>query len=79
MVERESSMTVFKILDTDECPVIQQGTEVAIEHVWNFPASNRKFVTIRDVENIPLDRHGNPVPIISTIPYHILTFQEDGV
>lgn len=76
MVENEFNM-VEKVLNAHYCPVIKCGTNVAIEHVWNFPASNRKFVTIRDLENIPLDRHGNPVPIISTIPYDDFTFAED--
>ena len=64
-------------LNTTSCPVINTGTLVKILHVFDFPRSNVQFVTVQDLENIPLDRYGKPEPIISTFQLTSETFHEE--
>ncbi len=65
---------IVEVLNYEFCPVIKNGTKVIIDHIYDFPATGKKFVTIIDFENHPLDRHGNPTDIISTIPLDDKTF-----
>ena len=51
------------------CPVIKEGTQVEVLHVFEFPAANTIFITIKDLENTNVDRYGKPEPIISTIKW----------
>lgn len=51
------------------CPVIDHNTEVEVLHVFEFPATNTTFITIKDLENTNVDRYGKPEPIISTIKW----------
>jgi hypothetical protein len=55
------------ILNSDSCPVIPKGNLVVVENVWNFPSTNKVFVTLRDALNFNKDRFGKDEPIISTI------------
>ena len=34
------------ILDTNKCPVIQNGEIVELQHVWFFTSTNTTFLTI---------------------------------
>lgn len=49
-----------------QSPVIDHQTEVEILHVFEFPATNTTFITVKDLENTNTDRYGKPEPIIST-------------
>lgn len=69
----------FRILNTHDCPVIKVGTRVEVLHIFEFPKSNKRFVTIRDDVNIPLNKHGQKEDIISTILLDDKTFQEDWI
>lgn len=64
-------------LNTTSCPVIKVGILVEVLHVFDFPRSNTQFVTVQDLENIPLDRYGKPEPIISTFQLTSETFCEE--
>lgn len=57
------------LLRFHKCPVIDNDTEVEILHVFEFPATNTTFITIKDLENTNVDRYGKPEPIISTIKW----------
>lgn len=50
-----------------DSPVIKPVTRVKLLHVWNFPASNKIFVTIKDLENTNIGRNGQEEEIISTV------------
>lgn len=67
------------LLLTDSCPVIKAGTRVEVLHIFEFPKSNKRFVTIRDDVNIPINRHGQKEEILSTIPLDDKTFLEDWI
>ena len=64
----------IQILSDANCPVIVDGTKVEVIDILNFPATDSKFITIKDYENIPLNKHGQPDPIISTIRLTEKTF-----
>ena len=51
------------------CPVIKEGTQVEVLHVFKFPATNTIFITILDLENVNYNHKGQPEPIISTIKW----------
>lgn len=57
------------ILGTNNCPVIASGTKVVIKHIFNFPASNKIFITLEDLENFTINNRGQPEEIYSTILY----------
>ena len=42
----------------EDSPVISALTKVKILHIWNFPATGKVFLTIEDLENKNIDRHG---------------------
>lgn len=52
-----------------DSPVIPALTKVKILHIWNFPATGKVFLTIEDLENKNIDRHGKEEAIVSTVPY----------
>lgn len=64
----------MEILLTDSCPVIKANTEVEILYIFDFPSSNKKFVTIKDLENFNLNHKGHKEDIISTIELTSNTF-----
>lgn len=59
---------------TNLCPVIKSGTKVEILYTFDFPKSNRQFVTIKDLENFTLNHKGQKEDIISTIELMSNTF-----
>ncbi|AND75467.1 hypothetical protein FDH01_gp155 [Acinetobacter phage vB_AbaM_ME3] len=65
-----------KVLLKANCPVIQDGCEVVITELWNFPATSSQFVTIRDLHNVNVNHHGKPEPILSTVRLTENTFEE---
>lgn len=65
-----------KVLLDANCPVIQNGCEVIILDVLNFPATNAQFVTIKDLHNVNVNHNGKPEPIFSTIRLTDKTFKE---
>lgn len=65
------------VLLSANCPVIADGSEVIIEEVLNFPATNSQFVIIRDAKKVNLNQHGKPEPIISTIRLTAITFESE--
>lgn len=69
----------IQVLNTEECPVIAVGTKVKVIDILNFPATNSQFVILQDYENIPLNKHGQPDPIISTIRLRDNTFISEWV
>ena len=69
----------IQILSDANCPVIADGTKVEVTDILNFPATDSKFITIKDYENIPLNKHGQPDPIISTIRLRDNTFIPEWV
>lgn len=52
---------------TDLCPVIKANTKIEILKIFNFPATNKQFVTIKDLENFNINLKGHKEDIISTI------------
>lgn len=66
-----------RILAKANCPVIKDGYEVIVLFIWDFPNTNTKFVTIKDLHNVNLNHHGNPEPIISTIRLTDFTFEKE--
>ena len=70
--------TVRVLLKAD-CPVIADGVKVEVIDILNFPATNSQFVILQDYENIPLNKHGQPDPIISTIRLRDNTFIPEWV
>jgi len=62
------------ILSTDSCPVIKINTKVEILHIFDFPSTNKQFVTIKDLENFNLNHKGHKEDIISTIELTSNTF-----
>ena len=78
MIKDVVENTVRVLLNAD-CPVIEDGTKVKVLNILDFPATDSQFVTIEDLVNIPLDRHGKPDPIISTVRLHVCTFQEEWI
>ena len=59
---------------THSCPVIKSRTKVEILRVFNFPVTNKQFVTIKDLENFTLNHKGHKEDIISTIELTLDTF-----
>jgi len=74
-----SMIGTIQVLNTEECPVIAGGTKVEVIDILNFPATNSQFVILQDYENIPLNKHGQPDPIISTIRLRDNTFIPEWV
>lgn len=70
--------TVRVLLDAN-CPVIANGTKVDVVDILEFPATDSQFVILQDRENIPLNKHGQPEPIVSTVRLHSRTFQEEWI
>lgn len=70
--------SVQVLLDAN-CPVIENGEKVEVEEIYNFPATNSQFVTVRAWDRFNLDRFGKPEPIISTVRLHDRTFMPEWI
>lgn len=68
-----------RVLLAANCPVIEDGSKVVIEEVYNFPATDSQFVTIRAWDKFNTNQHGKPEPIISTVRLYERTFQEEWI
>lgn len=69
----------IQVLSDANCPVIADGTKVEVVDILNFPATNSQFVILQDYENIPLNKHGQPEPIVSTVRLTEKTFIPEWV
>ena len=55
-------------------PNLIDGEEVVVDYIFNFPATNSQFVTIRSLNRTNINQHGKPEPIISTVRLTNKTF-----
>ena len=76
MIEDVITGTV-KVLLNGTSPNLIDGEEVVVDYIFNFPATNSQFVTIRSFDRFNLDRFGEPEPIVSTVRLTTKTFQEE--
>lgn len=66
----------IRVLLKGNSPNLIDGEEVVVDYIFNFPATNSQFVTIRSLNRTNTNRHGKPEPIISTVRLTNKTFQE---
>ena len=76
MIEDVITGTV-KVLLNGTSPNLIDGEEVVVDYIFNFPATNNQFVTIRSLNRTNINQHGKPEPIISTVRLTSKTFQEE--
>jgi hypothetical protein len=65
-----------RVLLNGTSPNLIDGEEVVVDYIFNFPATNSQFVTIRSLNRTNTNQHGKPEPIISTVRLTSKTFQE---
>lgn len=66
----------IRVLLKGNSPNLIDGEEVIVDYIFNFPATNSQFVTIRSFDRFNLDRFGKPEPIVSTVRLTNKTFQD---
>ena len=67
----------IRVLLNGNSPNLVDGEKVFVEHIFDFPSTDRQFVTIRSFDRFNLDRFGKPEPIVSTVRLTNKTFQEE--
>ncbi len=65
----------IRVLLKGNSPNLIDGEEVVMDCIFNFPATNSQFVTIRSLNRTNINQHGKPEPIISTVRLTNKTFQ----
>jgi hypothetical protein len=66
----------IRVLLNGNSPNLIDGEEVVVDYIFNFPATNSQFVTIRSLNRTNINQHGKPEPIISTVRLTNKTFQD---
>lgn len=66
----------IRVLLNSNSPNLIDGEEVVVDYIFNFPATNSQFVTIRSLSRTNINQHGKPEPIISTVRLTNKTFQD---
>lgn len=66
----------IRVLLKGNSPNLIDGEEVVVDYIFNFPATNSQFVTIRSLNRTNINQHGKPEPIISTVRLTNKTFQD---